>query len=74
MRRVCIHLRKKPEKGSDVFGHGRRGAVTACGLRTEDPVFALDRGELRRGERSGKWRGRVRNRLLWMSFYSAGSL
>lgn len=33
------------------FWSWERGAVTACGLRTEDPVFFLARGELRGEER-----------------------
>lgn len=55
--------------------------------RSRDGVWSQNRGstllhakggswEERRGERSGKWRGRVRNSLLWMSCYPgpAGSL
>lgn len=53
--------------GLVIFGHRRRGAVTACGLRTEGPVFFLEWG----GEGSGVG---MRNSLLWMSCYPAGSL
>lgn len=44
---ACVHLCAKSGKGLVIFGHGRRGAMTACGLRTEDPVFLLEKGELR---------------------------
>lgn len=36
-----------PGKGFVIFGHWRRGAVTACGLGTEDPVYFLEREGLR---------------------------
>lgn len=34
-------------RGLVIFGQWRRGAVTACGLRTEGAVFFLERGGLR---------------------------
>lgn len=49
--RVCMHLCAISGKDLVIFGYGSRGAVTACGLRTEDPVFFLERGE--EEERSG---------------------
>lgn len=52
---VCVHLCEKPGKGLVIFGHGRRGAVTACGLRTEGPVFFTQRGQLRGEEWRGEW-------------------
>lgn len=64
-----MHLCAISGKGLVIFGHWRRGAVTACGLRTEDPVFFLERGGIR-GVRGG-W---LRNTLLWMSCYPAVSL
>lgn len=57
-----LRARLRVKCGSDlvIFGHGRRGAVTACGLRTEDPVFVVDGGAeavgwgvMRRGEHCG---------------------
>ncbi len=56
--------------GLVIFGHERRGAMTACGLRTEDPVFFLERGGIRGEEKSGG----LGNSLLWMSCYPAASL
>lgn len=53
-------------QGSVIFGHGRRGAMTACGLRTEDPVIFLERG--------GEEECGVGDSVLWMSCYSAASL
>lgn len=46
-----MHLCAKPGKALVIFGHGRRGAVTACGPRTEGPLFFMQRGELRGEER-----------------------
>lgn len=40
----CTHLCAISGKELVIFGHRRRGAVTACGLRTEEPVFLLERG------------------------------
>lgn len=54
---ACVHLCAISGKGLVIFGHGRRGAVTACGLRTEDPVFFLERRESR-GEERGAGSGR----------------
>lgn len=70
---ACMHLRPISGKGLVIFGHGRRAAVTACGLRTEDPVFFLERGG-RRGERREGWEWGLGHSLLWMSFYPAASL
>lgn len=42
---ACVHLCAISGKALVIFGHGRRAAVTACGLRTEDPVFFLERGK-----------------------------
>lgn len=44
---TCVYLSAKSGEGLVIFGHGRRGAMTACGLRTEDLVFFMERGELR---------------------------
>lgn len=41
---MLVRLRVKCGRDFVIFGRGRREAVTACGLRTEDPLFVLDRG------------------------------
>lgn len=38
--RLCV----KCGRDLVIFGQGRREAVTACGLRTEDPLFVLQGG------------------------------
>lgn len=43
---VCAHLCVIPGKELVIFGHRRRGAVTACGLRTEEAVFPSEGGSL----------------------------
>lgn len=63
---VCMHVCAISGKGLVIFGHWRRGAVTACGPRTVDPVFFLERGGIR-----GVQGGWLRNTLLWMSCYPA---
>lgn len=67
---VCMHFCEISGKALVIFGHGRRGAVTACGLRTEDLVFFLESGGRRGEERSGE----LGNSLLWMPCYPAASL
>lgn len=50
---ICV---EKPGKGLVIFGQAKRGAVTACGLGTEGPVFWMQREESRgeeRGVRNG---------------------
>ena len=54
-----MHLCAISGKALVIFGHGRRAAVTACGLRTEDPVFFLESGGRRGEERRGGRRGIV---------------
>ena len=66
---VCMHLCAISGKGLVIFGHGRRGAVTACGLRTERPVFFLES----RGEEERRGVGGQGSSLLWMSCYPAAT-
>lgn len=52
---ICV---EKSGKGLVIFGQAKRGAVTACGLGTEGPVFWMQREESRgeeRGVRSEEW-------------------
>lgn len=41
---LLVRLRVKCGRDLVIFGQGRREAVTACGLRTEDPLFVLPGG------------------------------
>lgn len=52
--RVCMYLSVISGKDLVIFGHRRRGAVTACGLQTQDPVFFLERGH--EEQRIEEWR------------------
>lgn len=71
---ICVHACICVQSGMDlvIFGHGRRGAMTACGLRTEDPVFFLERGEIEERRRGGG-AGGLRSPLLWTSCYPAAT-
>lgn len=54
--RVCVCRRTCAisGRGSVIFGDWRRGAVTACGLSTEGPLFFLESGVGGRGWMAGR--------------------
>lgn len=56
-------------RGSVIFGDWRRGAVTACGLGTEGPVFFLESGGGARVDGAGGllWTARCPAASLWLT-------